>query len=186
MVPAMPWSRGLLLLLLVTAPPAWGTDPVSEWYLGLRGGMLYAGQDLAGNEGEVYAIDLTLIPSHQRMFELSAYGDTINFDTGPRLKHRGISFNWVEVNREPLWNPYFSVGGGLIQYDVAGEKETDFAVNVSVGGMWELNAWGLMLRADASYRYGVNGPDIPGESNTGDASLTIGIMLPFGVRLNGR
>lgn len=176
----------LVLPMLLAALPARATDPVSEWYLGLRGGAVYAGQDLDGNEGDIYAIDLTLIPSHRRMFELSAFGDTVNFDAGPKLKHRGISFNWVEVNRAPLWNPYFSVGGGLIQYNIAGEKETDFAVNVAVGGMWELNDRGLMLRADASYRYGVNGPDIPGESNTGDASLTIGIMLPFGVRLNGR
>lgn len=186
MVSPMIRCVSLFVVLLLAGAPAWGTDPVSEWYLGLRGGAVYAGQDLDGNDGEAYAVDLTLIPSRRRMYELSAFSHEINFDAGPEVRHRGISFHWIEVNREPLWNPYFLLGGGLVQYDVAGERETDFAVNVAIGGMWELNSRGLMLRADARYRYGINGPDIPGESNAGDALVTIGLMLPFGVRLNGR
>lgn len=175
------WIGAVVLCLSISVCGA--TEPVSEWYLGLRGGEVLAGQDLPGDDGKIYAVDLTLIPSANRMYELEYFSDEVDFNSGLELKHRGLKLNWVEVNRAPLWNPYFLLGAGVIEYQVGGEKDTDLAVDVGVGGMWQLNNRGLMLRADARYRYGISGPDIAGEGNSGDVSLTIGIMLPFGVRL---
>ena len=80
----------------------------------------------------------------------------------------------------PLWNPYFLVGLGALRFEAPGDSGTEILVHAAVGGMWDLNNNGLMLRAEARYRYSPADSPIPGLLEEGEAVLTIGLTIPFG------
>jgi hypothetical protein len=89
-----------------------------------------------------------------------------------------IHVNLVQVNRVPLWNPYFLVGMGAQRVDAGPDNDTNLVAAVAVGGMWNLNNTGLMLRLEGRYRYSL------ADSNfiePGEPLVTLGLVFPLGL-----
>ena len=155
-----------------------------HWFGGLKAGIVVTDQEY-DNDGTLYALNVgrTFGPKYAVELELAA--DTLDFGIDYGLKHRSIGLNHLTINREPLWQPYFLLGVGLIEFEAPpGSEETtgrDVMFNLGVGGQWEL--WmpnRAYLRADLRMRYDLNKTRQPGQNGFGDAIFSLGFVLPFG------
>jgi hypothetical protein len=154
------------------------------WYLGARGGVVATDQSL-DNDGSLYAATLGRSFGPDYTLELELSYDELDFGIDYGLEHRGIGINHLTINREPLWDPYFLIGVGVLEFDgpegLAIERERDFMFNLGVGGEWELVVPGrVLLRADLRLRYDLNDTDQPGQSGFGDGVFTLGLTVPLG------
>jgi hypothetical protein len=174
------------LLLASAAAPAWAQDRdfADRWFVGARGGIVTTDQDF-DNDGTIYTAHIGRTFGPRYAAELELFGDQLDFGIDYGLKHRGIGLNHLTINREPLWDPYFLIGVGLIEYDAPPGAEqsrgSDFMFNLGVGGQWELVVpERVLLRADLRLRYDLNDTDQPGQNGFGDGVFTLGLVVPFG------
>lgn len=177
-------KQGMLgLLLMICGFAAQAATPFSDhWELGVRAGGAITDNSFS-LDGKVETISLLRTLGEKRAVEFELTADQLDFGIDYGLKHRGISVNYLQINREPLWDPYFLVGAGVIQFDSpeAIDKGTDAMVQVAVGGSWDLLESGKVLfRADLRMRYDLNDSNQPGQDGFGDAILTFGLSIPFG------
>ena len=119
------------------------------------------------------AIGKTISPTW--VFEFEVTGDQLDFEnTSGSLDHFGLGLNFIKVNREASWNPYFLVGAGGLQSDDGVNDSWDPMVQLGVGGMWPIASGGAAFRMDLRYRYEI------AEDNFGDLILGFGFTVPFG------
>jgi len=176
----------VLGLLLATAfcAPACAQSAPDAWHLGARGGVVVTDENY-NNDGTLWALTIGRSFGPQYVVELEFSADTLDFGIDYGLKHRAIAINHLTINREPLWDPYFLIGIGLIEFDappgVATRSGTDAMFNLGIGGQWELVApERVMLRADLRLRYDRNDTRQPGQNGFGDGILSVGLTIPFG------
>lgn len=155
-----------------------------RWSVGARYGIVVTDKDWH-NDGEVYNLTVGRTFGPKYAFEVELLQDELDFGIDYGLKHRGIAFNHMTINREPLWNPYFLIGAGYIEFDappgVAQRRDGDFMFNLAVGGQWELVVPNrVFLRADFRVRYDLNDTRQPGQNGFGDGVFTLGIEVPLG------
>ena len=98
-------------------------------------------------------LELQLVHELSRRVNDLVVSHELDFGIDYGLKHRSIGINHLTINREPLWDPYFLIGVGLLEFDgpegLAEESGRDFMVNLGVGGEWELVVpRRVLLRAD--------------------------------------
>ena len=176
---ALGWrhTRVLLPLLLVVALPA-SAEPPAPWYIGAHVGLARVDASFgAAGDGELLRFNLGPQVSEEITLELEAGAGSVDFDDGRELDQAHASLNVVLVNRDANWNPYFLVGVGAFDHDGTGLKDTGLAAQAAIGGMWDLNGYGMMLRADLRYRHADLDEDV---IDRGQAIVSIGIELPFG------
>lgn len=159
-------------------------QPNAPWYLGLRGGV--SEQD-ASNETDQGRVVSVLLGRHRHAtssWEVELWQDEHAFSGGRDLEQLGVGFNWLQVNREPLWNPYFLMGLGALQTDLDAQSSTDVSISVAIGGSWDLGETGLQMTADLRYRYTILDDGLDDQIDRGEPQLMIGVQLPlwFGVR----
>jgi hypothetical protein len=172
------WAAALLFVApMACAAPA----QADHWEFGIRVGGAIT-DDSYSLDGNVETISLlrTLGPKRAVEFEVSA--DQLDFGIDYGLKHTSFAVNYLEINREPLWDPYLLVGAGVITFDSPAEisSGTNAMIQAAVGGSWELLESGkLLLRADVRVRYDFGRTEQPGEDGFGDAIVTFGLSMPF-------
>lgn len=152
-----------------------------HWEFGLRVGGAIT-DDSYSLDGDVETISLlrTLGPKRAIEFEISA--DQLDFGIDYGLKHTSFAVNYLEINREPLWDPYLLIGAGVITFDSPAEISSGSSamIQAAVGGSWELVESGkLLFRADVRVRYDFGSTEQPGEDGFGDAIVTFGLSMPF-------
>jgi hypothetical protein len=173
----------LFFALLLTAMRVCAIDRGAEdhWELGVRfGGAITDNSFSLDGKVETLSLLRTLGPKRAIEFEVGA--DQLDFGIDYGLKHTSFAVNYLQINREPLWDPYFLVGAGVIEFDSpeAIDKGTDAMVQAAVGGTWELVESGkILFRADVRMRYDLNDSNQPGQDGFGDAVVTFGISLAF-------
>lgn len=167
-------------LLLLGAAPVWAVDR-DGWEFGLRvGGMITDNSLHLDGSAEVLTVTRRLGDKHAVELELGA--DQLDFSIDYGLRHQTVSVNYVEVNREPLWDPYVLIGLGVSEFDApSGITEgRDAMMQVGTGGSWELSDNGkLLLRGDLRFRYDLNDTGQPGQDGWGDAIFTVGLSYRF-------
>ncbi len=159
-------------------------DRLSKWYIGARQGIIASNRDLR-HDG-----DITSAQFGRRFGERGAYEvefeiaqDRLDFGIDYGLRHRSAQINLMLVNREPLWDPYFLIGVGAIEFDspVGEGRGTDPLVALGIGGTWELvMPQRVLLRADLRVRYDLEDTGQPGEDSRGEGIFSIGLVIPFG------
>jgi hypothetical protein len=171
---------GLLLAAqAVSAAPAFG----DYWYGGIRGGIVTTDQNYR-NDGTLYALGIGRTFGPEYALEIEATYDKLDFGIDYGLRHRSLEANWLTINPEPLWHPYFLVGLGVIEFDgpagLPRPSGHNAMFNLGVGGMWEIVVPNrLMLRADMRLRYDLNDTHQPGQAGFGDGVFTLGLVMPF-------
>jgi hypothetical protein len=174
--------RALALLVLGLASGA-ALAQDAHWYAGARGGIVVTDQNYR-NDGTAWIAHVGRTWGPQYAVELEFSADELDFGIDYGLKHRAIGINHLTINREPLWDPYFLIGVGVIEFDAPpGSAETggtDFMANLAVGGQWELWMPGrAFLRAEVRLRYDHNDTGQPGQNGFGDGIVTVGLVVPF-------
>lgn len=151
------------------------------WEFGLRvGGMIT--DNALRLDGSAEFLTITRRLDDKRAVELEFGADQLDFSIDYGLRHRTVSVNYVEVNREPLWDPYVLIGVGVSEFDApSGITEgRDAMMQVATGGSWELSDNGkLLLRGDLRFRYDLNDTGQPGQDGWGDAIFTVGLSYRF-------
>ncbi len=154
------------------------------WQIGARGGIVTTDENY-NNDGTLWALTIGRSFGPQHMVEVEFSADTLDFGIDYGLEHRAIAINHLTINREPLWDPYFLVGIGVIEFDappgVDTRSGTDAMFNLGIGGQWELlPPQRMILRADLRLRYDRNDTRQPGQNGFGDGILSVGLTIPLG------
>lgn len=177
-----------LLLLVVAAPSSvlaqGGARFADAWSVGARGGVVATDQRFNA-DGQAWALTVGRSFGPQYAVELEFSGDDLDFGIDYGLEHRAIGVNHLTINREPLWDPYFLIGVGLVEFDAppgnAVREGCDFMFNLGIGGQWELVApERVLLRADLRLRYDRNDTGQPGQNGFGDGIFSLGLTVPLG------
>ncbi|MEO6065388.1 MAG: hypothetical protein ABIP49_06400 [Lysobacterales bacterium] len=178
---------GLFAVLMVGSLPVAAQDPgsgrISNWYVGARQGIVASNRELR-RDGDITSLQFGRRLGDEQAYEieLEIAQDRLDFGIDYGLKHRSAQINLLMVNREPLWDPYFLIGVGAIEFDspVGARRGTDPLVAFGIGGTWELVIpQRVLLRADLRVRYDLNDTGQPGEDSRGDGILSIGFVIPF-------
>ena len=159
-----------------------GSERASNWYVGARVGIVASNRELRG-DGDLASVQFGRRLGDAYEVEIEIAADRLDFGIDYGLKHRSAQFNLLMVNREPLWDPYFLIGVGAIEYDspVGDRRGTDPLVAFGIGGTWELVIpQRVLLRADLRVRYDLNDTEQPGEDSKGDGIFSLGLVIPFG------
>lgn len=171
-----------MLVLIATDTMANEVWTGNRWELGLRAGGAIT-DDSFNLDGKIEVLTMLRMLGPDRAIEFELSADQLDFGIDYGLKHQSFSINYLEINRAPLWDPYFLVGAGLIRFASPGEIQSgaDAMVQVAIGGSWELlENKKLLLRGDIRVRYDMNDSGQPGQDGFGDAILSFGLSLPFG------
>lgn len=174
----------LLILVLCTFSLQAATLFDDHWELGIRAGGAIT-DDSYSLDGNVETVSLLRTLGPKRAIELEIGADQLDFGIDYGLKHTSFAVNYMEINRDPLWDPYLLVGAGIIQFDspAAISKGTDGMLQAAVGGTWQLVESGkLLFRAEVRVRYDLNQSNQPGQDGFGDAIVTFGLSIPLSNR----
>ncbi len=173
--------RLLCLLLMLSATTLVRAAERDDWEFGVRAGGMITDNALR-LDGSAEFLTITRRVDDKRAVELEFGADQLDFSMDYGLRHKTVSVNYVEVNREPLWDPYVLVGLGVSEFDApTGITEgRDAMMQVGTGGSWELSENGkLLLRGDVRFRYDLNDTGQPGQDGWGDAIFTVGLSYRF-------
>jgi len=108
--------------------------------------------------------------------ELELATARVEFPASGDLDQHHLGLNVLFINRDAFWNPFFLVGVGAFRNDADLFRDTGAMAQVGVGGMWDLNGLGLMLRAEVRYRHSDQDIDFVDD---GQAALMIGLNFPI-------
>jgi len=172
----------LIILLLLSFTDAQAQRVADHWEVGVRAGGAIT-DDSYSLDGKVETLSVLRTLGDRRAIEVELSADQLDFGIDYGLKHTSFAVNYLEINREPLWDPYFLVGAGVIEFDAPGAsgRGSNAMLQAAVGGSWELLESGkLLFRADVRLRYDLNDSDAPGQDGFGDAIVTFGLSVPFG------
>lgn len=151
------------------------------WEFGVRiGGMIT--DNAVRLDGSAEFLTLTRKLGEKRAIELELGADQLDFSIDYGLRHKTVAVNYLEVNREPLWDPYVLIGIGVSEFEAPTGITTgrDAMMQLGTGGSWELTDNGrLLLRGDVRFRYDLNDTGQPGQDGWGDAIFTVGLSYRF-------
>ena len=151
-----------------------------RWYWNINAGVVVPDDSLQLNDAHVYDVRVGKNLNDKWAFEIMAFTDEYDFDIDFGLKHHGLGVNFLTINHEPLWKPYFLIGGGAIYHDSPLDSGTNVFFNVGIGASWYFFGDNIRLRAEAVSRLDLNDTDLPGQDGFGDGVFTVGLTVPIG------
>jgi hypothetical protein len=175
----------ILLTLLPLSQLAFSqaNDGIDErWYINPNIGVIIPDDDIQLNEAEIIDLRFGKVLGPKWGFEMGAFSDEYDFDINYDLSHEGVFINFLNINHEPLWKPYFLMGAGVIRHHSATESGTNAFFNIGIGGSWYFFGDNVRLRAEAVSRLDLNDTDLPGQDGFGDGVFTVGLTIPIGGR----
>lgn len=173
----------LLLLGLLWTGAAHAQYQTNGWHFAGMFGFIFTDGDRMTDDGHWGNLAIGKTISHDWLFEVELNADSQDFEAVPitgDLEHTGLAVNFIKVNRNASWNPYFLIGVGALERDDGFNTSTNPMINIGVGGMWPLGSGGIGLRLDLRYRYDFDSDLFASESGFGDAILSFGVTVPFG------
>ena len=171
----------LLAFLLLLFPLLASSQQLDErWYFNVNTGIIIPDDSLQFNDAVINDIRMGKSINEKWSYEIEAFTDEYDFDIDYGLKHHGIGINFLDINNEPLWKPYFLMGTGLIYHQSPTESGTNFYVNIGIGGSWYFFGDNIRLRAEAISRLDLNNTKLSGQNGFGDGIFTLGLSIPLG------
>jgi len=172
--------RFLLFFSLFISPNIHAQQMDDRWYLGVNAGIVVPDDSLQLTDAQV--VDVRMGKSFNKVwsYEIQAFSDEYNFDINYGLIHHGLMLNFLNINQEPLWKPYFIVGGGFIYHRSPTESGINPVFNVGIGASWYFFGDNIRLRAEAVSRMDLNSTNLPGQDGFGDGVFTMGLTIPLG------
>ncbi len=153
-------------------------DP--RWYWNINAGIVIPDDSLQVDDARVADIRIGKPVNGKWTVEMEYFRDEYDFGIDYGLTHRGLAVNFLQMNYEPLWNPYFLFGLGMIRYRSPQGDGGNSILNVAIGGSWYLFGDNVRLRAEARIRMDFNDTGLPGQNGWGDGQLTLGLVVPLG------
>ncbi len=172
--------RFLVFLSLFFSINAWSQGLDQRWYWNVNAGVVVPDDSLQLNDAHKYDLRLGKSLNDKWSYEIEIFTDEYDFDIDHGLKHHGISINFLDINNEPLWKPYFLMGAGLIYHETPAESGTNLFFNIGFGASWYFFGDNIRLRAEAVSRLDLNNTDLPGQDGFGDGIFTLGLTIPIG------
>ena len=172
--------RFLVLLSLFICPMAGSQTPDDRWYWNINAGIIVPDDSIQLNDAHIYGLRFGKSINDKWSFEIQAFTDEYDFDIDHGLKHRGLAINFLDINQDPLWKPYFLMGAGIIYHQTPQESGTNVFFNIGIGGSWYFFGDNIRLRAEAVSRLDLNDTDLPGQDGFGDGIFTLGLTIPIG------
>jgi len=153
-------------------------DP--RWYYNINAGIIVPHDD--ANVDDVKIVDLRLGKSINQnwSYEYEIFANRYNFTSNDDLQQQGFMVNFLAINNEPLWRPYFLMGGGLIRHQSRHESGINPVFTVGIGGSWYFFGDNIRLRAQVVSRLDLNDNDLAGQRGMGDGVFTLGLSIPLG------
>lgn len=168
----------IFLLLLGSLAHAQKIDP--RWYFNINAGIIVPDDNLQLTEAQLIDLRVGKVINQKWSYEVVGFVDQYDFDIDYGLKHKGLNINFLNINHEPLWKPYFLMGAGLIHHQSQTESGTNLFFNVGIGGSWYFFGDNVRLRAEAVSRLDLNDTKLPGQDGFGDGIFTLGLTIPIG------
>ncbi|VAW33367.1 hypothetical protein MNBD_GAMMA01-1563 [hydrothermal vent metagenome] len=157
------------------------SQPLDErWYFNINAGIIIPDDSIQLDDARIYDLRVGKSINQAWSFEVQTFSDEYNFDIDYGLKHHGLMLNFLAINQEPLWKPYFLIGGGLIYHQSPTESGTNPVFNIGVGASWYFFGDNIRLRAEATSRLDLNSTNLPGQDGFGDGVFTMGLIIPIG------
>lgn len=157
------------------------SQPLDErWYWNINVGAIVPDDSLQLNDAHVYDFRVGKSINYKWSYEIQAFTDEYDFDIDYGLKHHGAGINFLNINHDPLWKPYFLMGVGFIYHESQEESGTNLFFNVGVGASWYFYGDNIRLRAEAVSRLDLNNTDLPGQDGFGDGVFSVGVTIPIG------
>lgn len=172
--------RFLALLLIIYSLNSQSQQLDDRWYWNVNAGAIVPDDSLQLNDAHIYDFRVGKSINHNWSYEIQAFTDEYDFDIDHGLKHHGVGINFLDINNEPLWKPYFLMGVGLIYHQTPEESGTNLFFNVGVGASWYFFGDNIRLRAEAVSRLDLNNTDLPGQDGFGDGIFSVGLTIPIG------
>lgn len=151
-----------------------------RWYWNINAGVIVPDDSLQLNDAKIYDLRAGKSINEKWTYEIQVFADEYDFDIDYGLKHRGIAINFLDINQEPLWKPYFLMGAGMIYHESPTESGTNVFFNIGIGASWYLFGDNIRLRAEAVSRLDLNNTKLPGQDGFGDGVFTVGLSMPIG------
>ncbi len=171
----------ILTLLLLTSSLLARSEKIDDrWYFNVNAGIIIPDNDLQFNEAQLYDLRVGKNINHKWAVEIVGFTDEYDFDIDYGLKHQGLNINFLNINHDPLWKPYFLMGAGFIKHESPEESGTNAFFNIGIGGSWYFFGDNIRLRAEAVSRLDLNNTDLPGQDGFGDGVFTVGLTIPLG------
>ncbi|MGV6853428.1 MAG: outer membrane beta-barrel protein [bacterium] len=160
-------------LQLAHAQSSSDDDFVGQYYISAMGGGYFA-KTSALDTGSQWSVQLGYRSKLNSAVEIEVSQSKSNLLASDQsLSSHNINANYIFINPEPLWNPYFTVGAGVRNMS----QTTSTAVaKVSVGGFWTLTPQKMMLRAEVGVEYSDSRQS---ELDGLDSQAQVGILIPF-------
>ena len=151
-----------------------------RWYWNINAGIVVPDDSLQFNDATYYDLRAGKSINEKWSYEIQLFTDEYDFDIDYGLKHRGIAINFLDINQEPLWKPYFLMGAGMIYHESPTESGSNVFFNIGVGASWYFFGDNIRLRAEAVSRLDLNNTNLPGQDGFGDGVFTMGLTIPIG------
>lgn len=172
--------RFLVLLSLIYSSYSVSQNLDERWYWNINAGIVVPDDSLQFNDATYYDMRVGKSINAKWSYEIQYFTDEYDFDIDYGLKHRGIGINFLDINHDPLWKPYFLMGGGMIYHQSPTESGTNVFFNVGIGASWYFFGDNIRLRAEAVSRLDLNNTKLPGQDGFGDGVFTMGLTIPIG------
>ena len=173
--------RLLFFFIVLTSLNAQAQRIDPRWYYNINAGIVSPSDDAQLQDAKIYDIRLGKSINQDWSYEFELFTDKYNFENNYTLKHQGFMLNFLAINNEPLWRPYFLMGGGIIKHKSPTESGIDPVFNVGIGGSWYFFGDNIRLRAEAVSRLDLNDNDLPGQKKGyGNGVFTLGLTIPIG------
>lgn len=172
--------RFLVLFSLVFPSIAFSQVLDDRWYWNINAGVVVPDDSLQLNDAHIYDLRAGKSINDKWSYEIQIFTDEYDFDINHGLKHHGIGINFLDINQDPLWKPYFLMGGGIIYHETPNESGTNLFFNIGIGASWYFYGDNIRLRAEAVSRLDLNNTDLPGQDGFGDGIFSLGLTIPIG------
>jgi len=170
----------LALILLIFSINSHAQPIDQRWYWNVNMGVIVPDDSLQLNDAHIYDFRVGRSINHKWSYEIQAFTDEYDFDIDYGLKHKGVGINFLDINHDPLWKPYFLMGVGFINHQTPDESGTNLYFNLGIGGSWYFFGDNIRLRAEAVSRFDLNNTDLPGQDGFGDGIFNLGLTIPIG------
>ena len=172
--------RFLIILSFLYSTHVFSKSLDERWYWNINAGIVVPDDSLQLNDARIYDLRVGKSINHKWSFEIQAFTDEYDFDIDYGLKHQGLGINFLDINQDPLWKPYFLMGVGVIHHQSPQESGTNMFFNIGIGASWYFFGDNVRLRAEAVSRLDLNDTDLPGQDGFGDGVFSMGLTIPIG------
>ncbi|MFK8013362.1 MAG: outer membrane beta-barrel protein [Marinicellaceae bacterium] len=173
-------NRFLTFLLLGCMTHSHAQQIDERWYWNINAGAIVPDDSLQLNDAHIYDFRVGKSMNYKWSYEIQAFTDEYDFDIDYGLKHQGLAVNFLNINHDPLWKPYFLIGAGFIYHESPLDSGTNLFFNVGVGASWYFFGDNIRLRAEAVSRLDLNDTELPGQDGFGDGIFSVGLTVPIG------